>query len=86
MRRQPNVNLRIERLVLHGYSFTKAEMVRFERSMTRELTALVRERGMPARGYAEASVSAPMSAASADPVRLGREVARSICDCLDPEL
>jgi hypothetical protein len=89
-----NVNLRIEHMVLEGVSFNRAEMVRLQSSMERELTELVRAHGLPQRGRAEASMTAGVrglapgrpGAAAQSPAHVGRELARSIYGCLDPAL
>jgi hypothetical protein len=86
MKRAAHVNLRIERIVLDGWSFNRSQMRAFERGLHRELNALLEARGVPARGYAEAALSAPMGPGAQDPAGLAREVARGIYGCLNPEL
>jgi hypothetical protein len=86
MKRGANVDLHIERIVVEGWSFNRAQMRTFERGLQRELSALLGARGVPARGYAQAAVSAPIGAGAHDAASLAREVARGIYDCLNLEL
>jgi len=78
-----NVALHIERLVLDGFELSPAERRRLQASVTAELTALIRTSGLREEfetGIAVPSVRAEMihSAGSADPERLGRQIARSV--------
>jgi len=88
-----HINVRIEHMVLECAPLSRAQAAQLQNSVERELTSLLRTRGLPARGRAEESLAAPARGissgrpsgeASQTPAQLGREIARSIYECLNP--
>jgi hypothetical protein len=81
-----NIELHIERLVLHGAEFTPGGRDALAGAFSRELTRLIQADGVaPAllSGTAVPGLTATM--ASPGPVSaLGRDIARSVYSCLGP--